>query len=202
MNWTDIPVDITGLLHAAASGDPDAKDDLYREVYTALLSIARQKVHALGSSGLWTAGGLLQEAFLRLETRAFPALKSRRELRVVMTRIMMSLLIDQYRHLEVVKRSEAGQTQPTPIEPPTAEHVDVLRGLSRLRSLDHRQFDILVLKECAELTHEEIATELGFSVSTIRREHSAGRAWLRAYLDGTQPASARTRGSRVPQSIT
>lgn len=182
MNWTDIPIDITGLLLASESGDVVAREELYREVYTALLSIARQKVKALGNSGLWTAGGLLQETFLRLESRRFPTLKSRAELRAVMTRIMLSVLIDQYRHQQVVQRALNAEAEVTPAGSPQAEHLDLLHALSELQRLDRRQFEILMLRDCAELTHDEVAQTLDCSKSTVRREHAAARAWLRSRL--------------------
>ncbi len=63
-----------------------------------------------------------------------------------------------------------------------AEHVDLVRAL---RKLPVAQREVLVLHHVAELAVEQVATELGVPVGTVKSRLVRGRAGLARHLGGS-----------------
>jgi RNA polymerase sigma factor (sigma-70 family) len=58
--------------------------------------------------------------------------------------------------------------------------------LSRLAQLDERKAKVVELHYFGGMTREEIAAELGLTVSTVKRDLRLAVAWLRRFFSGLE----------------
>ena len=72
-----------------------------------------------------------------------------------------------------------GEQPPSPIDLYALD-----QALGELEQARPAVAEVVVLRVLGGMPHQEIATELGVSESTVKRHWRTGRAWLRARLDG------------------
>jgi len=81
----------------------------------------------------------------------------------------------------------------------STEFLDLNEALERLAEFDPRQAEIVELKFFAGLTIEEIASVLGLSDRTVKRDWSLARAWLSRFLNESKyPDESKDAGSTAP----
>ncbi len=56
------------------------------------------------------------------------------------------------------------------------------QALSRLAELDERKGKVIELRYFGGMGNEEIATAIGLTVPTVKRDLRLGEAWLRRYF--------------------
>ena len=102
-------------------------------------------------------------------------------------RAMRQILVDHARRKHAGKRGGGRQAVPLDLavcagDEPGLSPLDCIAisdALERLEALDAQQARVVELKVFGGRTQEEIAETLGVSVSTVKREWTMARAWLR-----------------------
>lgn len=181
--------DITALLAAARAGDRDACDRVFASVYAELRRLARrQRWHAGGYHTLETTA-LVHEAYLKLAGNLGWSSNDRMHFFALAARAMRQILVDHARHRRRDKRGGGAEH----VELDNAE-LGVVReaeellaldqALERLGEVDPELVRLVEWRFFAGLTLEEIASEVGVSERTLKRDWRAAKAFLHAQLTG------------------
>lgn len=152
-------------------------------VYEELRRLARRHLAGQRQGHTLQTADLVSEAYLKLVHVKEAGWKDRAHFLAVASRAMRCVLVDYARRRGYAKRggnpirvslSEVDQVS----EERKAEVVAVDDALSRLAALDPRKAQIVELRYFGGLGVEEIASLLGVSSRTIKREWRWARAWL------------------------
>ena len=181
--------DVTRLMNAAEDGDPQAADELLPLVYSELRRMAAQKMANERSGHTLQPTALVHEAYLRLVRPSgdAPSWKGRGHFFGAAAEAMRRILIDSARRKAAQKHG--GQFKRVTLdtmsdlaadEPETLLAVD--EALEELAKVDERKAQLVKLKVFGGLTYEEIASAMGISLSTVRRDWAYAIAWLGAEL--------------------
>lgn len=185
------PEALTTLLGEVHDGRPGAMDALMERVYDDLRRIARRRLAGAHDGDPLQPTVLVHETYLKL-VRQRARFDNRGHFFAVATRMMMQALVDHRRAGAAAKRF-GGQVQVTltglsaeeaGAPGPSADALDLARGLERLEADDARAAEVVKLRLLWGLTMAEIAESLGVSESTVRRELRFGERWLRAAIGG------------------
>lgn len=179
--------EITRLLTAARAGDGQALEQLIPVVYQDLRRLASHYMQLERPDHTLQATALVHEVYLRLVGRDLPPLQDRAHFFAVAAQLMRRLLLDHARARGRAKRG--GDVHcPHHIPEPQAARDDRLLAiedaLDRLAATDPRQGKVVELRCFVGLSIEEIATVLGVSARTVKREWQMAKAWLRAEVEG------------------
>lgn len=179
--------DITALLAAHASGEPDAMDELFPLVYDELRRIAHRRMQGERSGHTLRTTALVHEAYLELVDLERVDWQNRRHFFALAARVMRNVLVDYAVKRNAEKRG--GDRDRVPLEEwdGATEVVldDVLavhQALERLEAIDERQVRVVECRFFAGLTIEETSEALGISTSTVGRDWRMARAWLNREL--------------------
>lgn len=178
---------VTRMLEAWRHGDTGAGDALFGLVYDDLRMLARRQLARLNPGQSLNATALVHEAYMRFAERSAPNALNRVHFLALAARAMRHLVIDHIRRHHARKRDggvrvalESGLRGADETSP-----VDLIAlddALGRLEALDARQARIVDLRFFGGLELSEIATILGVSERTIKREWQKARAFLYAVL--------------------
>jgi len=182
--------DITSLLCAAANGDAQAAEALWRGVYNELRRIAHARLCRERRAGELQTTIIVQEAFLRLtgkngDTARLPA--NRRAFFTAAANAMRQFLVDHARKKGTLKRG-AGRPVAPLTEPVAVRDCDldevlaVDEALTQLRRHDPRKAEVVQLRYFAGLSIDEVAEMLGISPRLVDQEWRFARAWLHRKL--------------------
>jgi RNA polymerase sigma factor (TIGR02999 family) len=160
---------VTSLLSAAARGDAEAVERLWRRVYDELHRMAKARMAREGHRGDLQTTVLVQEAYMRLVGRNGESLPSnRRHFFAAAANAMRQFLVDDARRRGAQKRG--GGRRPGDLEGAAAaldldpaELLALDEALTRLRALDETMADIVQLRYFAGLTIDETAEVLEIS---------------------------------------
>lgn len=188
---SDMPPDITCILHAVEGGDETAAARLLPLIYDELRKLARARMAKIPPGQTLQPTALVHEAYLRLIGKTEPKWESRAHFFGAAARAMRDILVDQARRKASLKRGGDRQRMAlddvTPfIEPPTENIVALDDALKRLEQDDPRKGRIVMLRYFAGLTVEETAAAMDVSVGTIEREWRYIKAWLYEELSDTK----------------
>lgn len=180
--------EITRLLRASESGEPEALNEALRQMYAALHQLAATELHSNRSERTLSATALVNEAFLKVfGNENTPKWESRSHLMGIAAHAMRQVLIDSARRRNAAKRpQEIDRFSLTEIESDLAHDVDpnaLDDVLNRLEEIDARQAKIVEMRFFVGLNADEIAAVLGISPTTVHREWRMARAWLLRELD-------------------
>lgn len=179
---------VTDLLQAWAAGDQAALDELLPLVYDDLRRQARRYMRGQTPGHTLQTTALVHEAYLRLAGQSAVDWQSRAHFFGVAAKAMRSILVDHARARSAAKRggsaraitlNDAGKIPGPQIS------VDVLAlddALARLGELDPRKSQLVELRYFGGLGIDEAAAVLGVSPTTVKREWTTARAWLRREL--------------------
>ena len=187
--------DVTGLLRAHASGDPDALGRLLPRVYEELRRIARGRLRHEREDHTLSTAELVHEAFLELVPPGRVDWQSRAHFFGVASRAMRNVLVDHAERRDAAKRG--GGVRPLPLDELLAEQVaaaerpldDLLaleEALARLEALDPRKARVVECRFYGGMSLEETATALGSSPATVSRDWTFARAWLHRELSAAR----------------
>lgn len=154
-------------------------DALFESTYAVLRRVAAQRIR---SGQTLEPTELVHEAFLRLDGHSFDGAT---HFQAVAAVAMRRILIDRARRRSADKRG--GDLRPVTlaglgIEAPDERLLDIDRALSRLEAADGRRARIVELRVFGGLELAEIAEHLTVSLSTVKRDWRAARAWLMSEL--------------------
>ena len=179
--------DITGLLLAWNSGDPEALNRLLPAVYAELHRLAQRELLRERANNSLEPTALIHELYLGLVDQRRTKWENRAQFFGVSAQLMRRILVDHARARDALKRGggvatlqidaaneEAGDV-------PGPGHVDLLdldQALERLSARSPEQGRIVEMRFFAGLTVEETAHVIGRSPRTVKREWRLARAWL------------------------
>jgi RNA polymerase sigma factor (TIGR02999 family) len=130
---------------------------------------------------------LVHEAYLRLSSSSRLPDVPRADQLALAARVLRQVLVDHQRRHGAAKRGggrlrvELGQDLAGEAE--TLHDFDALHdALERLRELDARQADVVVLRAFGGLAMEQVAQTLGVSRRTAEADWTVARAWLARVL--------------------
>lgn len=181
--------EITRLLKAAGSGEPEAVEQLVRTVYGELRRLAGSFLAGERPGHTLQPTALVNEVYLRMlgGPRAWD---NRAHFFGAAARAMRQILVDHARKRHARKRSGGERVTLSELNVESPENqLDLVmldEALEKLGQEDARLVRVVELRVFAGFGFAEIAEVIGASEATARRDWTYARAWLYDYL-GPKP---------------
>jgi len=173
------------------AGDDEALKALLPLIYEELRYIARRHLRGQPSDHTLQTTALIHEAYLRLAGAADASVQDQRHFVALASRAMRHVLVDHSRGRLAAKRQGGIRvTLSEAAEIGDGSAVDVVavdEALTRLSQFDEQQARIVELRFFGGLSIVETAAALQISATTVEREWTMARAWLRSELHSDQP---------------
>ncbi|MCB9892422.1 MAG: RNA polymerase subunit sigma [Planctomycetes bacterium] len=171
--------------------EPPSPDDWSRTIYDELHGIAARLLAGERAGRTLQPTVLVHEAYLRLVHLEGDLWRGRPQFFAVAGRAMRSILVDQARKRNALKRRADYDELHTNIPgfaPETGQvHVlDLEAALVELEVIDAELVRVVELLFFAGLTAEEAGSAMGVSSRTVKRHWRTARAWLHARLRGEE----------------
>jgi RNA polymerase sigma factor (TIGR02999 family) len=191
-----MPGDVTQLLSAIDSGDPQAAEELLPLVYQELRRLAASRMANERPGHTLQATALVHEAYLRLVQESNQQWQNRSQFLAVAAETMRRILVDRARRRLSLKRG--GNLERTDVDwlelPLAADDSLILRvhgALDEFAAEDPVKANVVKLKFFLGLTSEEIGVILGLNEKTVRRHWSFAKAWLFENMSATRSCPRR-----------
>ena len=181
---------VSRLLIAWGRGDPAALEQLTPRVYRELHKLARAYLRRGRPNQSLQPTALINEAYLRLLDQSQPVQwENRAHFFGIAARLMRMILVDHARTHQAAKRGGAAAAVTlsdcmavSPARAPDVLEID--EALDHLAAVDARKAKVIELRYFGGMDREEVATALGLTVPTVKRDLRLGQAWLRRFLAG------------------
>lgn len=174
---------VSDLLIRWRAGDQEALQVLIPLVYSELRRIAQYHLQQERPDHTLQSTALVHEAYLRLVKQQPFEIENRAHFLAVASRLMRQILVDHARGRRAVKRDAGYKIELSEADSPQRGlNVDLVAlddALNELARLDAQQARIVELKFFGGLSIEDTAQVVGVSKTTVKREWSTARAWLR-----------------------
>jgi RNA polymerase sigma factor (TIGR02999 family) len=183
--------ELTRLLQAWSDGDRLAFEKLVPRIQQELHRMATQYMAGERPNHPLQATALINEAYIRLIEWDTVQWQNRAHFFAMAAQLMRKILVDMARTRNRTKRG-GGAIETSLDEGCVLQHErsrDLLlldAALTQLAELDSRKSRIVELKFFGGLNEEEVASVLGTSVRTVRREWNFAKAWLHTEISGSQ----------------
>jgi len=184
------PGPLSVLLGRAREGDPQAFQAVFETAYPELRALARARLRRQqpgGAGGLETTA-LVHEAYLRFAGSAELAAEHRAHFFRYASRVMRSVIVDAIRE-RLAQRRGGGTphdeltSQIAPLRAGGEQEVlKVHEALDGLAAYDPRLVDVVHMRYFGGMTDHEIASVLGVTERTVRRDWDKARMLLLALL--------------------
>ena len=180
---------ITGLLVRWQEGDSEALDHVMEAAFDELFKIAQGKMKQERPAHTLGAGGLINEAWMKLRTISNMQFNDRQHFFCAVARIMTRILCNYGRDKGRQKRGGNNMDESLDLymdllTAPTDEaYFELVMSLKQL-SDDPQIAQILILKVVLNGTQQEVAAQLRLSVSTVKRKLAIGLTKLGKILGG------------------
>ena len=174
--------DITRLLRELASGTPEAGDRLIQAVYEELRQLAHRHLAKWRQSPVGTHS-LVHEAYFKLVDQTHVQWQSRGQFFAIASHAMRSVLVDNARHWQRLKR-EGGRDRVELedgmliTEARSEELLALDAALDRLKAAEPRLAAVVECRFFGGLSVEETGDALEMSPATVKRDWVAARTWL------------------------
>ena len=164
-------------------GDARATERLLSLHYGEFRQVARRVLSTDGQKLQIQPTDLAHEAAIRLMRLDRLALtdRDRTHFMALSARVMRQVLMDEVRRFRALKRQKpVVETQWVyPGQPAAILDIEAFdQSLEKLEQIDPAKAKLVEQRFFAGLTIEEIAEEEGISISTVKRQWRAARAWL------------------------
>jgi RNA polymerase sigma factor (TIGR02999 family) len=185
---TDQHPEVTTLLEQLRAGIPGARDQLIALVYDELRRLGGGLLRQERPGHTLQPTALVHETVLRLfRPDALASAQSRAEFLAAAARAMRQVLVDHARQRAADKRGGGRERVPLDdvLDHFAEQRLDLLavhEALERLAGLHERQAQVVELRFFGGYTVEEIAEQLGVSVSTVEADFRKATAFLRGQL--------------------
>lgn len=189
---------ITEMLDAWRRGEPEAEDRLLAAVYPDLKQVVRRQLRRLDAPRRLQTTEYVNEAYLELARQGRVDASNRGHFFGIVATIVRRLVVDHYRGVQAQKRG--GDLERVPLEAldqvaacsdSGGEYWLALdRALESLRGEDEDAARVVELRFYLGMTLEEVAEQLGVSLSTVNRSFRFARGWLQLHLRDFDPAQA------------
>jgi RNA polymerase sigma-70 factor, ECF subfamily len=181
-------VDITLLLHAAASGERRDLDALMGAIYDDMRRLAASHMRRERDQHTLQPTALVHEAYVKLVDQRSTDWRDRLHFFAVASRIIRRILIDHARERQAEKRGGSGAAMELGDQDVAApgRSVDLIaldEALVDLAALDEQQAKVVELRYFGGCTIDEIAELLKVGRRTVDRDWQAAKAWLFARLE-------------------
>ena len=181
--------DTTALLIGWGNGDRAALDRLMPLVYEELRRLAHRQMRRERPGHALQTTALVNEAYLRLVDYQRVRPRDRAHFLSIAAQAMRRILIERARAQGTRKRGEGAPLLPLEgvadvASQRAAELLALDEALTRLAEMDPRKSQVVELRYFGGLTTEETAEALGTSTTTVERDWSSARIWLRRELKG------------------
>ena len=187
--------DFTRLLIEWRHGNPAALDALLPQVYDELRRIAARQMSRERPDHTLQATALVHEAWMQLAGAAKVDWQDRAHFVAVAARLMRQILVHYARVHNAQKRGSGGvrlefnEALDNAVASPECDLLGLDHALDKLATNDERKARIIEMAYFGGLTHEEMATVLGISVSTVRRDLQVAHAFLHWQVSGGSTAT-------------
>jgi RNA polymerase sigma factor (TIGR02999 family) len=195
--------EITQLLKAHASGDPDALDELFPMVYENLRRMARRRMRRERTGHTLSTTALVHEAYLKLVDFDRIDWQDRNHFFALASRVMRNVLVDYAVKRKAEKRG--GDRDRVPLREGDAvsevnlgEVLAVHQALQRLQKVDERQVRVVECRFFGGLTIDETSEALGVSPATVGRGGNGSRPFSTRPRHGPPPSEPRFSGRPAP----
>ena len=185
----DSRAEITEMLRAWSRGETEDADRLFPLVYDDLRKQAHSFLRRERPGHTLQTTALINETYLKLREQRSLEWKSRGHFFAICAHMMRRILVDYAKARHRAKRGGHAvhvELEGLAIPARQLEDVDVLAlddALNRLAEMDPELARVVELKFFSGLSIEEAAEVLGVSISTVKRDWRAAKAWLRHELD-------------------
>jgi RNA polymerase sigma factor (TIGR02999 family) len=179
---------ITTLLHAVASGDKGALNNLIPLVYAELRKIADGHLRRERPGHTLQPTALVHEAYARLIEQRQPDYRDRVHFLAVAAQVMRQILIDHARRKFAAKRGGSSpkysldEACDSAVEKPSLM-IDLDDALKALEAHDALKARLIEMRFFGGLTAEESAEVLNLPVNDVRRGLRVAQAWLEREMD-------------------
>lgn len=176
--------DVTQLLARVRDGDAAALDALFAELYPELRRLAHARLARGGRHTMLETTSLVHECYLKFAEAGRLDVNDRAHFLAYAARAMRSIIVDYARHRMREKRGgdAAHQTLNTELIDglPAGDEqiVRVHEALDELARRDARLVQVVEMRYFAGLSEQEIATSLGVTERTVRRDWEKARLLL------------------------
>jgi len=182
--------ELTRLLQAWSDGDQQAFEKLVPRIQRELHRLAAIYMAGERPNHPLQATALINEAYIRLIEWDTVQWQNRAHFFAMAAQLMRKILVDMARARKRTKRG--GGSVETTLDEGCVLYQERSRdlllldeALTQLAELDSRKSRIVELKFFGGLSEEEVASVLGLSVRTVRREWNFAKAWLHTEINGS-----------------
>jgi RNA polymerase sigma-70 factor (ECF subfamily) len=178
-----VPGEVTDLLAQLRLGNPQAEGRLIPLVYGELRRLAASYVRKERPDHTLQPTALVHEAYLHLRDLREIDWQSRSHFFALAAKLMRRILVDYARAHRARKRG--GSRESVSLDdalvfslPRSEQFIALDEALTRLAEEDRRQSQIVEMRFFGGLDEEEIASLLGISTRTVKRDWRIAKAWL------------------------
>jgi len=179
---------ITALLAGARRGDKQAVNQLFTSLYADLRRLAHGRMQRHDVPTLLDTTSLVHESYLRFLKAGHIEVGDRPHFLAYAARVMRSVVVDFARERGAQRRG--GETLLIQIHTgmegslaePATEILSVNRALDALAAVSERLVSVVEMRYFAGMSEAEIASALGLTERTVRRDWEKARLILAAAL--------------------
>ena len=181
---------LTDLIQRAQNGETGALQSVFEITYEELRHLARNRLQSAGRAAALDTTGLVHECYVRFASAKRISVEDRVHFFRYAGTAMRSVIADMARGALRAKRgggAEPISLSTTISESTSAGEEQVLRvheALDELSQVDPRLVQVVEMRYFAGMTETEIATALGVTDRTIRRDWEKARLLLAQALAG------------------
>jgi RNA polymerase sigma factor (TIGR02999 family) len=180
--------ELTVLFAAARAGDDAAMGKIFSTLYPELKTVARARLRRSDRLTMMDTTVLVHESYLRFQKLGHVELSDRHHFLAYAARVIRTVIVDIVRGEQAGKRG--GEFQMQTLDTAIAENTpggeeDVLavaQALDSLAQVDSRLASVVEMRYFAGFTETEIASALGVTVRTVRRDWDKARMFLMVAL--------------------
>ncbi len=180
--------DVTQILSEIEGGSTASAAKLFPLVYRELRRLAAQKMIGESPDHTLQATALVHEAYLRLvDVDRLQNWDGRGHFFSAAAEAMRRILIESARRKRTMKhggeavRGRLGDAEDRQ-ESPVLDLLALDEALAQLESSEPRKAAVVKMRFFSGLTNDEVASALGISVGTAKRDWTYARAWLHSQL--------------------
>ena len=180
--------EITGLLQEVSDGLPGALDLLYGRLYDDIHRLAHVRLRRNETITLLDTTGLVHDAYLRLVQAGQLKFSDRGRFFAFASSIMRSIVVDAIRKRRAERHGGSAihvELDDQVADSLVSEDEEALRvheALADLSVIDLRLVQVVEMRYFSGLTESEIATVLGVTQRTVRRDWEKARTLLYSAL--------------------
>jgi RNA polymerase sigma factor (TIGR02999 family) len=176
--------EITELLRCVNDGDADARDTLFALLYQDLRTLARSRLRRSETITLLDTTSLVHESYMRYLDARELSFADRGKFFAYAASVMRSIVVDEVRKRRAERRGgsaehvvlDTGSIGGLATDDDQIERVH--EALAELAALDPRLARVVEMRYFAGLTEVDIASALGITERTVRRDWDKARTLL------------------------